>query len=216
MKSITKLAATLTLATTLTLTACDEKQAADIKDSRDGKTYKTVKIGEQVWMAENLNYAAKGSKCGGTDILEEGEGILYYSLVEENTANCDKYGRLYDWKTAKSACPNGWHLPSNEEWETLITAVGGKETAGKYLKAKSGWKDYEEGTSCNGEDKYGFSALPGNNGYSSNGVFSTFYTSGNWWSSSEAYYRRMNSGDFVNSDNCGKCDDLFSVRCIKD
>jgi hypothetical protein len=91
-------------------------------DTRDGKVYKTVKIGNQIWMAENLNYEAEGSKC-----------------YDNNPANGQKYGRLYDWETAKKACPPGWHLPSDAEWQELVDFAGGKEIAGKKLKAVSWW-----------------------------------------------------------------------------
>ncbi len=104
-------------------------------DSRDGQTYKTVKIGTQTWMAQNLNYQTKrGSWC-----------------YENSADSCKKYGRLYDWKTAKKACPAGYHLPSNEDWTTLIDYMGGQVTAGKKLKAKRGWND-----NGNGTDDYGF------------------------------------------------------------
>ncbi len=130
-------------------------------DPRDGKTYNTVKIGYQTWMVENLNYAASGSIC-----------------YNNKPANCNEYGRLYDWFTAKAACPSGWHLPTSEEWGVLIAAVGGDETAGKYLKATSGWSNYG-----NGLDRYGFTALPGGCYNGDNFVNAGNY--GLWWSSSE-------------------------------
>lgn len=79
-------------------------------DSRDGKKYKTVKIGDQIWMAENLNYETEtGSWC-----------------YDNNPSNCDKYGRLYDWETANKVAPAGWHLPSRAEFETLLKNLGGE------------------------------------------------------------------------------------------
>ena len=107
-------------------------------DSRDGKKYKTVKIGSQIWMAENLNYRTRDSYC-----------------YEDKISNCDKYGRLYTWDAAITACPSGWHLPTHAEWETLVTAVGGESGAGTKLKSTSGW--LKDG---NGSDSFGFSALP--------------------------------------------------------
>ncbi|MDR0517226.1 MAG: fibrobacter succinogenes major paralogous domain-containing protein [Fibromonadaceae bacterium] len=174
------------------------------------QAYKTVKIGSQTWMAENLSYNAEGSKC-----------------YENEHANCEKYGRLYNWETAKKVCPSGWHLPSNEEWDKLYRFVDGtsgtespykSETAGKYLKSREGWKD-NEGKSGNGLD-VGFSALPG--GYGSSG--SDFYnvgSYGNWWSYSEgnsydAYYRDIYySNEYASWYNYGK-DYLRSVRCLQD
>jgi len=163
-------------------------------DSRDGNKYKVVKIGTQTWMAENLNYNASGSKC-----------------YNNNTAYCEKYGRLYNWATAMKACPAGWHLPSKKEWEVLTA-----ETEDKYLKATSGWNS---GNSGYGVDAFGFSALPG--GYGGlDGSFGSIYDLGYWWSASEsssgrAYYRRM-SKDY---ENAGHYDFykyyLYSVRCLK-
>jgi uncharacterized protein (TIGR02145 family) len=180
-------------------------------DPRDGKVYRTVKIGNQVWMAENLNYDAEGSKCYNND-----------------QKNAEKYGRLYDWNTAKKVCPPGWHLPSNEEWDKLYRfadSTSGTEspykskTAGKYLKAKSGWNDCE-GKSGNVEDKFGFSALPGGYG-DSGGNFGSVGIRGYLWSSSEyssnnAYYRLMfycdEYADYYHWDKSY----LYSVRCVSD
>jgi len=161
-------------------------------DPRDNNVYKTVKIGKQIWMARNLNYAAEGSKC--------------YER---------KYGRIYDWATAKNACPAGWHLPNNDEWLTLVDFAGGIVTAGKNLKTKNGWDDFG-----NGIDIFGFSALP--SGYSdSEGYFDDAGCFARWWSATEngahyAYSWGMGydfDGTYWNSD--GKSH-LFSIRCLQD
>jgi uncharacterized protein (TIGR02145 family) len=172
--------------------------------SDDGDYYKTVKIGDQVWMAENLNYAVEGSKCYNND-----------------PANCDKYGRLYNWSTAISICPSGWHLPSGADWEKLINYVENKNEcfgcAGKYLKATSDWN--EDG---NGQDTYGFSALPGGIGNSEgNGNFRDIGEYGVWWSSSECYeynaYVRLMYYDYDYAFyNVGGKEILLSVRCLQD
>jgi uncharacterized protein (TIGR02145 family) len=167
-------------------------------DSRDGKTYKKVKIGNQTWMAENLAYEAEGSKC-----------------YDNNLANGQKYGRLYNWETAKKACPPGWHLPSDAEWDVLMTAVGGSSTAGIKLKAASGWSG-----NGNGTDEFGFSALPGGNG-NSNGDFNNVGNRGYWWSATEdgaadAWYRIMGHYYATVYRNNNVKTRLFSVRCVQD
>ncbi len=110
-------------------------------DSRDGKTYKTVKIGTQTWMAENLAYKVS-SGCWG-----------YPSDSENKT-----YGCLYNWETAKKVCPTGWHLPTDAEFTTLTTFLGGDKVAGGKLK-ESGtlhWKTSNVGAT----NESGFTALP--------------------------------------------------------
>jgi uncharacterized protein (TIGR02145 family) len=179
-----------------------EVSGGTFTDSRDGKKYKAVKIGSQIWMAENLNYAASGSKC-----------------YENNSENCKKYGRLYDWNVAMKACPSGWHLPSYAEWDVLMATVDGTETAGKKLKAKSGW-DSCEGKSGNGTDEFGFSALPGGFGLSDGG-FSSVGNYGSWWSANEsnsydAYFRYMDCDDDDATWYDGLKSDLRSVRCVQD
>jgi len=179
--------------------------------------YKIKQIGTQVWMAENLNYDVPGSKCYGEDGKVYNSKTGNYDLTLSNSeiqANCAKYGRLYDWETAKTVCPAGWHLPNDAEWTALMDFVGGASTAGKKLKATSGWN-----SNGNGTDEFGFSALPGGHGYSGGG----FYGVGNfgyWWSASEdiasAYYRYMG----YDIENVGYILDvkyfLFSVRCVQD
>jgi uncharacterized protein (TIGR02145 family) len=198
------LAATLGLALAFTFSCSGGKDDHDGDDPDNGGgsgscdigDYKTITIGEQVWMAENLNCNVTGSKC-----------------YDNSESKCQKYGRLYDWETALTACPTGWHLPSFEEWETLVDFAGGSD-AGKKLKAKSGWN-----SNGNGTDDYGFSALPGGYG-NSDGYFYNAGSYGYWWSATEynsdlAYYRGMNGSEGVgwNYNNEGI---LFSVRCLQD
>jgi len=168
-------------------------------DTRDGQTYKTVKIGTQTWMAQNINYQTKsGSWC-----------------YKDSTSYCNKYGRLYDWKTATTVCPNGWKLPSREDWKSLVATAGGWETAGKKLKSKSGWKE-----NGNGTDIYGFSALPGGYRYS-DGDFGSAGSLGRWWTATEddsdyAYNRRMGYDyDSVDENDHNKSYG-YSVRCVAD
>jgi uncharacterized protein (TIGR02145 family) len=166
-------------------------------DPRDGNIYKTVKIGTQTWMAENLNYECEGS-------------IIY----DDYLPNAAKYGRLYAWEAAIKACPDGWHLPTNDEWQTLVNFVGCTELA-EELKARHGWNDCNQ-KSGNGTDAYGFAAMPG--GYCDYGNFCLAGSYGYWWTGSElsryfAYgwlvsYRIGATYDF---------DKLYglSVRCLK-
>jgi uncharacterized protein (TIGR02145 family) len=113
-------------------------------DSRDGQSYKTVKIGKQTWMAENLNYKTEKSYCYGFD-----------------STKCLKYGRLYSWEGAKDACPTGWHVPKLTDWMTLFFTVKDTLSVGRVLRSSSDWKDLRGNEYGNGTDDYGFSALPG-------------------------------------------------------
>jgi uncharacterized protein (TIGR02145 family) len=186
-------------------------------DARDGKTYRRVKIGQQMWMAENLNYQTDSSWC-----------------YDNDPANCAKYGRLYAWNAAmagspssnsspsgvQGACPVGWHLPSGGEnvyyeWNTLIAAVdggslgGSSATAGTMLKAKS--PDWD------GTDDFGFSALPGGYRDAYNGTFRELGTHGRWWTATEnkeygAFFLWMTGSQHMfDSKGYG-----MSVRCVQD
>jgi len=192
-------------------------------------SYKTVRIGDQTWMAENLNYVVEGSKC--------------YSNI---SANCDKYGSLYNWVTAmnlpascnssicssqiqlphQGICPSGWHIPSYAEWNTLSNYVqsnsGCSSCDARLLKATSGWNNRSDGFSGNGTDEYEFSALPGGNGGSDGSFLSVGYD-GYWWSaneddygSSRAYGRYMRYNyDYAYWYGYAKSN-LQSVRCVQD
>jgi uncharacterized protein (TIGR02145 family) len=202
-------------------------------DTRDGLTYKTVKIGEQTWMAENLNYKTVISWCGGGYAKSEGD--------------CTRFGRLYTWAAAidsvklatdadnpqdcgyfktcalpakvQGVCPPGWHLPDSTEWKTLFAAVGGIDIAGKILRSQTGWKE-SNGTSGNGTDAYGFSAFPAGN-RNGNGNFSYEGGLAGFWSATEysgdfayympLYYYYENAPLDYNIKNYA-----YSVRCLKD
>jgi uncharacterized protein (TIGR02145 family) len=174
-----------------------EKLSSYFTDSRNGQKYRAVKIGGKTWMAQNMNYQTGISWCYGDD-----------------NSNCEKYGRLYDWNTARTACPAGWRLPSREEWNELVAAAGGN-VAGKALKSTYGWNE-----NGNGTDDYGFSALPGGNRFS-DGYFGNAGNYGGWWTATEsgsgsAYYRGMYyNSDSVYEDYDGKSNG-YSVRCVKD
>jgi len=175
----------------------NEKISSYFTDSRNSQKYRAVKIDGKTWMAQNLNYQTGTSWC----------------LDDDNT-NCEKYGRLYDWETAKTACPTGWHLPSIEEWNGLESSSGGDAT-GKTLKSTYGWND-----NGNGTDNNGFSALPGG-GRSSNNYFYTAGVDGYWWTATErgsddAYYRGMRYNDDTVKKNDSNKRTGFSVRCIQD
>ena len=176
-----------------------------LTDSRDGQTYKTVTIGSQTWMAENLNYHI---------------GKSYSYCYDNDVNNCAKYGLLYSWTAAKKACPRGWHLPTKAEFDTLLAAVGDDSTAGKMLKSTSGWNEKRDGSSGNGTDDYSFSALPAGNRNSNE----HFYGEGNgayFWSSTEengGYAYVMDLNYIYDGANLGgsNVSNGFSVRCVKD
>jgi len=184
--------------------------------------YKTVKIGTQTWFQRNLNYKVSGSKC--------------YDDLE---SNCQKYGKLYDWATAmsldascnlgscdsqtkhKGICPIGWHIPSGADWNTLMKYVNSScldnsncAAAGTKLKATSGWNEGGDG-----EDAYGFSALPGGFGYSTGG-FDKVGLNSDWWSADGNYSNYAYSrGIYYDLDgaiwNFSFKVTLYSVRCLQ-
>jgi uncharacterized protein (TIGR02145 family) len=179
-------------------------QSGTFTDSRDGRSYKCAQIGTQIWMAENLDYSIGVS--------------VYYN----NDEKYKEYGRLYNWLESISAAPDGWHLPSNEEWQTLVNFVGGDKVAGKKLKATSGWNN-----NGNGTDEFGFSALPGGYGSCSDGKldyvnFNNIDNLGRWWSS----FIKKNSNIafswyiYYSTEYAYPCEynthGRLSVRCIKD
>lgn len=212
----------------------DNCEYGELVDERDGQTYKTVKIGTQTWMAENLNY----------DPGQGGSGSSAYDwswCYDDDPSNCAKYGRLYTWAAAMDSattycgfgksctathpvqgiCPSGWHLPDTTDWHDLIVAAGGQYSAGAKLKSTSGWENDGWGNDGNGTDAFGFSALP--SGYRSRG--GDYHTAGGYayiWSSFEyitglvAYEMGLRCTIAYAYIERGNEESGYAVRCIKD
>jgi uncharacterized protein (TIGR02145 family) len=172
-------------------------------DSRDGQTYKTVKIGNQVWMAENLNYKTSNSWC-----------------YNNNSSFCDLlFGRLYTWESAKKSCPVGWHLPTDEEWAELTNYLGGKSVAGGKLKETdtTHWSSPNTGAT----NESGFTALPGGDWMPSDDSFKGVPQIANFWSDTEysSQYSWMRILIYNNEKVIRGYYDKpagLSVRCLKD
>lgn len=191
-----------------------------LTDSRDGQCYRTVKIGTQTWMAQNLNYKVDSSWC-----------------YANSADSCSKYGRLYQWAALmgldssyndklwsgmlphQGICPSGWHVPSDTEWTTLITFVGGEAIAGARLKSMRGWRLDDTGSSGNGTDAFGFRVLPAGMSYDSPGSDAEFWSSSEGGSTTGALIRYFNygndyGGDAVTRGGDNKVDGN-SLRCLK-
>lgn len=168
--------------------ACDVVDS--FTDSRDGKTYKTVKIGNQVWMAENLNYdAGDGSDCYGN-----------------KDSNCYQYGRLYTWEAAKRAVPPGWHLPSRSEFKQLLTYLGDADSVA--------YEKLIQGGSSKFNVLFGGSRYDGGR-YDELGSIASFWSSSED-GTDDAWYLVVGSdnriaGLIISSKHYG-----FSIRCVKD
>ena len=195
----------LTVLSIIVFTSCAQ-ETGTFTDSRDGKVYKTVKIGKQVWMAENLAYQPASGN---------------YWAYHNNAENIALYGYLYDWQTALNVCPTGWHLPTDAEWSKLTDYLGGEDAAVGKLKATGTIKagtGLWSAPNTNATNETGFAALPG--GYrNSGGTFSAIGLSGNWWSATEdgnAWIRTIYYTDSPVERILGSKEDGFSVRCLRD
>ena len=177
-------------------------------DPRDGQIYNTVEIGNQIWFAENLNFEKSSS--------------WWYN---NSSVNGDEYGRLYNWLSARTACPTGWHLPSDDEWKELEMSLGMSQSE----VDMAGWRGTDEGekmkstygwiSNGNGTNSSGFNALPGGNRNSNSdfeymGLWCLFWTDTPW--STNAIYRLLS----YNEDRIRRYNyniyDAYSVRCVKD
>jgi len=208
MKSKKQLFAVLVIAF---IGSCFAQNSGVFTDSRDEQVYRWVRIGNQIWMAENLNYSVRrGSARWGNN-----------------------YGLMYNWKTAKKVAPPGWHLPSDEEWQELELTLGISQSeinktysgdrssgnVGYHLKSRSGWQFYMQ--AGNGDDKYGFTALPGGYSHGHTGRFMYYGTAIYFWTSTaidnqNAHARALESNfNGIGRDNMQKEHGCY-IRCVKD
>ncbi len=189
----------------------------------DGNIYKTVKIGNQIWMAENLKTTLynDGTLIPNVTNSEEWSKLTTgaYCYYDNNYSNNAIYGKLYNWyavETSKLA-PKGWHVPTDAEWETLITYLGGEDIAGGKMKSTNYWKSPNVGAS----NSSGFNGLPAGCRSRYNGTFDDIGDFGNFWSSTEnntlyagsrfLHYIISSARSYPTYKGEG-----FSVRCVRD
>lgn len=200
--------------------------AQTVKDI-DGNVYTSVTIGTQVWMVENLKTTKyrNGDLIGTTttatlDISLE-TTPKYQWAYDGNESNVNTYGRLYTWYAvmdSRNVCPTGWHVPSDAEWTTLTTYLGGKRVASGKLKEIGTTHWLNPNTRATNET--GFTALP-SGARSNRGPFYTIGCFSIWWSSTEsstldAYILRLTCDSRKVYPNSGYKRDGFSIRCLKD
>jgi uncharacterized protein (TIGR02145 family) len=160
--------------------AASKAKKNEIKDARDKQKYRTVVIDGRKWMADNLNYKMPGSTC-----------------YREDEDNCMVYGRLYTWEAAQKACPAGFRLPTNEDFESLWKAAGGDFNAGYLIKANYGWSG-----ETNGNDTLKFSAMPAGNmfddgTYGNENKFAFFWSSSTEGNEASVWYLSSKSMGFM-------------------
>jgi uncharacterized protein (TIGR02145 family) len=213
------------LAGALSYACWSQDPSHTFKDPRDGKIYNIVTIGEQTWMAENLAYlpGVVGPQTGSD--TEPCYYVYGYDYEYEDVAkakafdNYKTYGVLYNWQAAMTACPEGWHLPSEAEWTQLTEYLGGTAVAGGKMK--------EAGTAhwttpnTDATNSSGFTALPGGNRSYFRGTFNAIGDYGDWWSSTDdgtgsvrnwpLYNYSGNFRSYQENKEMG-----LSVRCVRD
>lgn len=180
-----------------------------LTDSRDGKSYKTVKIGSLTWMAENLNYDNSATATGSIDSSFCYDGI---------PANCEKYGRLYQEYAATVVCPEGWRLPTADDWRDLTNAV--KEEFGDNngsLRAVGEWENSIFGDNVTATNASGFSALP--SGYrAKTGEYDGQGTKAYFWGEDNMnHYAWILSNQYdLDKESMQRGYYAYAVRCVKD
>jgi uncharacterized protein (TIGR02145 family) len=193
---------------------CPESGRGTFIDERDGQVYKYTTIGNQFWMAENLRYKIKEDT--DADPSNDFRSECFFS-----DDSCSVMGLVYNWNAAKGACPRGWHLPSEKEWNILIGRMGGDVEANYRLRATSGWKELNRNENLNGSDDCGFMLLPSQETYKPNIGYVA-----DAWSSSEGssednelilFFRVVSyRTDLKLLYTDGYKSDLKSIRCLKD
>jgi uncharacterized protein (TIGR02145 family) len=218
----------------VTFTTISENQTGTVTDI-DGNVYKTVTIGAQTWIAENLKASRynDGTAIPNVTVNATWAPLTYgaYGDYSNTPANSTTYGRLYNWYAidnnaasmgasngGKNVCPTGWHVPSETEWMTLANYLGGESIAGGKLKEAGTvhWQTPNTGAT----NETGFTALPGGSRDSA-GLFGGIGGGGGWWSStgfsaSDAYYLLMYSSNSYMRSYSDNKHYGFSVRCLKD
>jgi uncharacterized protein (TIGR02145 family) len=201
------------------------KAAGKVTDI-DGNVYKTVEIGTQTWMAENLkveHYRNGDAIPNVTDTTAWG-GLTSgaYCWYNNDSAANSGYGAMYNWYAAadpRNIAPSGWHVPTDAEWTTLINYLGGAAVAGG--KMKEAGTDHWSAPNSGATNESGFTALGGGYRYTDNGSFRQLTLDGDWWSATEVdapyamfrniYYNEASSGRYYYKKQNG-----FSIRCVKD
>ncbi len=207
MKKIHIVLVLLSIASLLIWQSCskddedDKSGCISFKDSRDNQEYSVVKIGNQCWMAQNLNFTtSQDSWC-----------------YEEKESNCNKHGRLYSWSTAMEACPQGWEIPTETAWQTLEQNLGMSAS----VAAEDGWRGTNEAEKLKPNGSTGFNVLisgkkgPGNTPFSDLDIFGYYWSATSNQDVPEAWLRVFSPSESrILKALYGK-DYFFSVRCIK-
>jgi len=202
----------------------EESMVYEILLDIDGNAYDAVTIGTQVWMKQNLKVTKYND---GSDILNlqsaNWEGLTdgIYGFYNSSEDNFNEYGGLYNYYAtidSRGLCPDGWHMPSKNEWQTLIDYIGGIKSGGKLKETgTSHWKRPNFGAT----NEACFSALPGGWTFEPDSISRSLGESGSFWSSTSELETHafvvylMYSHPVINSTNLDKYYGL-SVRCIKD
>jgi uncharacterized protein (TIGR02145 family) len=189
----------------------------------DGNVYPTFQLGDQIWMAENLRVTHFNNGDAIPNVTSNGTWATLtsgaYCWYDNDQSTNEIYGILYNWYAvddSRGLCPDGWRVPTDSEWTSLTTILGGTSASGGKIKSNSGlWTS----PNTNATNSSNFSGLPGGGRYMS-GAFNYIATSGNWWSSTEigadAWKRRAGYNiPHVERSHYSKAYG-FSVRCIKD